>query len=248
MSLRAVRRAVTLVFVLFGCMVRYWIARARGPMMLVQRARWLQQTCIRVLRSLGIHSEVAGVPPGSGVVVANHLSYLDIVILSAAMPCFFVAKAEIGKWPFFGWAARCGGTLFIDRSSLASAEKVAAVIAERLELPVPVLFFPEGTSTDGSEVLRFHSRLFEPPVRAGATITTATLRYLLHDGSEERDLCWFGDDPFLPHLWKALGTKGFTAEVRFGEPQVYSNRRMAADLTHAEITAQRNNEPAMQLL
>ena len=248
MKLRAVRRAVTLVFVLFGCVVSYWKVRVRGPLTLVERAKWLQQTCIRLLRSLGIHSEVVGEPPHAGVVVANHLSYLDIVILSAAMPCFFVAKAEIDKWPFFGWAARCGGTLFIDRSSLASAEKVAAIIAERLELPVPVLFFPEGTSTDGSEVLRFHSRLFEPPVRAGATITTATLRYLLHDGSEERDLCWFGDDAFLPHLWKALGTKGFTAEVRFGEPQIYPHRRVAADLTHAEITAQRNCEPALQLL
>ncbi|MDR3740747.1 MAG: lysophospholipid acyltransferase family protein [Terracidiphilus sp.] len=248
MKLRAVWRAVTLAFVLFGCMLGYWKKRMHGPLSLVERAYWLQSTCRRVLRSLGIHSEVVGDPPQSGVVVANHLSYLDVVILSSAMPCFFVAKAEIDKWPFFGWAARIGGTLFIDRSSLASATKVAAVIAERLALPVPVLFFPEGTSTDGSEVLRFHSRLFEPPVQAGAPITTATLRYLLLDGSDERDLCWFGDDAFLPHLWKALGTKGFTAEVRFGEPQVYPHRRVAADLTHAEITAQRNNEPAMQLM
>lgn len=248
MKLRAVRRAVTLGYSLSMCMVTYWIARMRGPLTLVDRAHWLQSACRRILRSLGIHSEVVGDPPQSGVVVANHLSYLDIVILSAAMPCFFVAKAEIGKWPFFGWAARAGGTLFINRSSMASAEKVSAVIAERLALPIPVLFFPEGTSTDGSEVLRFHSRLFEPPVRAGALITTATLRYVLVDGSEERDLCWFGDDPFLPHLWKALGTKGFTAEVRFGKPQVYPHRRVAADLTHAEISALRNNEPVLQLL
>ena len=96
------------------------------------------------------------------LVVANHLSYLDIVILSAAMPCFFVAKAEIDKWPYFGKAARVGGTMFIDRSSLASAERVAAMIGERLKLPVPVLFFPEGTSTDGT-MLRFHSQA----IRAG---------------------------------------------------------------------------------
>ncbi len=102
----------------------------------------------------------------SGLVVANHLSYLDIVILSAAMPCFFVAKAEIDKWPYFGKAARVGGTMFIDRSSLASAERVATMIGERLKLPVPVLFFPEGTSTDGT-MLRFHSRLFEPAIAGG---------------------------------------------------------------------------------
>jgi len=131
-----------------------------------------------------------------------------------------VAKAEIDRWPYFGRAARIGGTLFIDRSSMASAEKVADTIAERLALPVPILFFPEGTSTDGSTVLRFHSRLFEPAVRAGAPVTTATVRYVLDGGAQERDLCWFGDDPFLPHLWKALGSSGFTAEVRFGEPQI----------------------------
>ena len=66
-----------------------------------------------------------GQPPTCGLVVSNHLSYLDIVIISAAMPCFFVAKMEIGGWPFFGKAARSGGTIFLDRSSLASAKSVA---------------------------------------------------------------------------------------------------------------------------
>ena len=103
-----------------------------------------------------------------------------------------------------------------------------------------MLFFPEGTSTDGSPLLRFHSRLFEPAIMAGAPVTAAAVRYVLEDGAEERDLCWFGDEAFLPHLWKALGTAGFSAEVRFGEPQVYPHRRAAADQTHAEITAMRN--------
>jgi len=246
MKLRAVRRAVALGLALGLCIVTYWMARLRGPLTLERRALWLQLASRMVLRSLGIHYQVEGTPPRSGVVVSNHLSYLDILILSAAMPCFFVAKAEIGRWPFFGKAARAGGTLFLNRSSMASAEKVAAMIAERLALPVPVLFFPEGTSTDGSAVLRFHTRLFEPAVQAGAPVTTATLRYVLTDGSDERDLCWFGDDPFLPHLWKALACGGFTAEVRFGEPQVYPHRRVAAQQTHAEITAQRNGDPILQ--
>lgn len=248
MRLRAARRAVALGFALLLCIVRYWMVRLRGPLSMEQRALWVQAAARIVLRSLGIRYQVEGTPPQSGVVVANHLSYLDILILSSAMPCFFVAKAEIDRWPFFGKAARTGGTMFINRSSLASAEKVSAMIAERLALPVPVLFFPEGTSTDGSAVLRFHSRLFEPAVQAGAPVTTATLRYVLRDGSDERDLCWFGDDPFLPHLWKALGCGGFTAEVRFGEPQVYPHRRVAADQTHAEITALRNGDPILQTI
>lgn len=246
MNLRAARRAVALGFTLILCILRFWIIRFRGPLTLERRALWMQSASRMVLRSLSIDYLVEGTPPRSGLVVANHLSYLDIAILSAAMPCSFVAKAEIDRWPYFGKAARAGGTMFINRSSLASAEKVSSMIAERLALPVPVLFFPEGTSTDGSEVLRFHSRLFEPAVQAGAPVTTATLRYVLTDGSDERDLCWFGDDAFLPHLWKALGCGGFTAEVRFGEPQVYPHRRVAADQTHAEITALRNGDPILQ--
>jgi 1-acyl-sn-glycerol-3-phosphate acyltransferase len=246
MSFRAARRAVALGIALAVCVLRYWFARLGGPLTLERRAHWLQSSCTLILASLGIHYRVEGDAPDRGLVVANHLSYLDILIMSASMPCFFVAKAEIKKWPYFGKAARTGGTLFIDRSSLASAEKVAALISKRLELPVPVLFFPEGTSTDGSSVLRFHSRLFEPAIRAGAPVTAAAVRYVLADGAEERDLCWFGDDTFLPHLWKALGTSGFSAVVQFGEPQVYPHRRTAADQTHAEITAMRNGDYALQ--
>jgi len=237
--IRAARRAVALGFTLMLCMIRLGMARLHGPLTLERRALWVQQSCRRLLDRLGIRWSVEGQPPTEGVVVANHLSYLDILILSAAMPCFFVAKAEISKWPFFGMATTAGGTLFINRASLASAEKVSAMIAERLSLRIPILFFPEGTSTDGSSLLRFHSRLFEPAIRAEAPITAASVRYVIEDGTPESELCWFGDDEFLPHLWKALGVAGFSAEVRFGEPQVYDHRRAAADLTHAEITAMR---------
>jgi 1-acyl-sn-glycerol-3-phosphate acyltransferase len=240
MSPRMIRRAVALAFVLVTSIIRFWLMRLSGPRTLERRARWVQQTCVRVLRSMDIRCHVEGRVPTHGLVVANHLSYLDIVILSAAMPCFFVAKAEIDKWPYFGKAARVGGTMFIDRSSLASAERVAAMIGERLELPVPVLFFPEGTSTDGT-MLRFHSRLFEPAIVAGAPITAASVRYVISDGTPERELCWYGDATFGPHLLRTLNTPGFHAELRFGEPHVYPHRRVAADETFAEIAAMRES-------
>jgi len=238
-QIRALRRAVALAVMLTLCMVRLGVMRLGGPLTLERRARWLQIACRMVLGALGIRCQVEGRPPQRGVVVGNHLSYLDILILSSAMPCFFVAKAEIGNWPYFGMAARCGGTLFIDRSSRSSANQVSAMISERLNLNVPTLFFPEGTSTDGSEVLRFHTRLFEPAIVAQAEITTATVRYALSDGTAERELCWFGDDAFLPHLWKALGAGGFQAQISFGEPKIYPDRRIAAEETHNEIEAKR---------
>lgn len=234
-----IRRAVALGFVLISSIFHFWLIRLRGPLTLELRARWVHETCIRVLRSIGIDCRVDGKVPACGLVVANHLSYLDILMLSATMPCLFVAKQEIGAWPYFGWAARVGGTMFLDRSSLASAQKVSDTIGERLKLPVPVLFFPEGTSTDGT-MLRFHSRLFEPAIVSGAPVTAASIRYVISDGTPERELCWFGDDSFAPHLLRTLNTPGFHAELRFGEPRVYSHRRIAADETFAEIARMRS--------
>lgn len=238
MTLRMIRRAVALVFVLAASVIRYWMLRLRGPIALERRARWLQDTCTRVLRSMDVRWDVKGAVPRGGLAVSNHLSYLDIAVLSAAMPCFFVSKSEISAWPFFGKAARVGGTLFIDRSSRASAEKIAAMIGERLKLNVPVLFFPEGTSTDGT-MLRFHSRLFEPAVLAGEPVTAACLRYATEDGTPERELCWYGDATLGPHLLRTLKRRGVRAELRFGCPRVYSDRKDAAEATFAEIAAMR---------
>jgi 1-acyl-sn-glycerol-3-phosphate acyltransferase len=241
MTLRRIRRAVALIIALALCILRYWQARLRGPITLERRALWLQGCARMVLKSLGIAYEVEGQPPSSGLVVSNHLSYLDAVIISAAMPCFFVAKMEIDSWPYFGKAARAGGTIFVDRSSQASAESVAAQISERLSLPipVPVLLFPEGTSTDGTELLRFHSRLIDPATAAGAPITAAGIRYAIEGNVEERELCWYGDESFVTHLWKVLGVAGFSGQLRFGQPHIYTDRRVAAEQTRAEITAWR---------
>ena len=241
MSLRRFRRAVALVLELVLSIVRFWLLRLSGPLTWERRVRWVQQTASNILDSLDIEYRVDGQPPTRGLVVSNHLSYIDILVLSAAMPCFFVAKVEIGGWPFFGKAARCGGTIFVDRSSLASAQSVAEQMTERLKLtiPIPVLLFPEGTSTDGSEVIRFHSRLIDPATSLGVPITTAAIRYTVADGTPERELCWYGDETFVNHLWKVLGVGGFEADLWFGEPRVYTDRRVAADETRAEITAMR---------
>ena len=241
MNLRRFRRAVALGFEIIRCIVSFWLLRLEGPRTLERRAMWVQRCARRILKSLDITYTVEGEPATSGLVVSNHLSYIDIMVLSAAMPCFFVAKIEIGGWPFFGKAARCGGTIFVDRSSQESAQSVAAQMTERLKLPIPipVLLFPEGTSTDGSEVIRFHSRLIDPATSLGVPITTAAVRYRIHDGTPERELCWYGDETFLNHLWKVLGVGGFEAEVSFGKPRVYTDRRVAADTTRDEIAARR---------
>jgi len=195
------------------------------------------------MAAMGVHCRVEGHPPAKGLVVSNHLSHVDILIYGAIMPCFFISKAEVALWPYFGWAARTGGALFLDRRRRSSANAVAQAIAGRLQLAVPTMLFPEGTSTDGAEVLRFHPRLFEPAIVAAAPVTAAAIRYVV-EGAEERDLCWYGDMPFLPHLWRVLASRGFSAVVHFAEPQVYLNRRSAAQSTHDQVAAMRAGLPA----
>src|SRR5205814_849154 len=85
------------------------------------------ESACRIVRALEIRTTVQGRPPTQGLVVANHLSYLDIAIISSVMPCFFVSKAEITRWPYFGRAARTGGTIFLDRKSRASTDEVAVM-------------------------------------------------------------------------------------------------------------------------
>ncbi len=239
MTLRRCRRAVALAWALTLCMVRLGFARLRGPFIPLRRALWLQSASRGVLSSLGIDYSVKGTPPAQGLVVSNHLSYLDILIYSAVMPCSFVSKVEVNKWPYFGLAARAGGTLFIDRSSRASAAKIAAEMAKRLLLPIPVLLFPEGTSTDGSQLLPFHTALFQPAVAGGFAVTAAAVRYVIHGAVPESELCWFGDAPFVSHLWKALGTPGFSAAITFGGPRIYPDRRTAASAAHSDIADMR---------
>lgn len=245
MMLRRLRRALALVFALWLSVLRYWITRLRDPMTLERRALWLQESCRQVLAALGMSCSTDGPLPVRGLIVANHLSYLDILVLSAILPCSFVAKAEVGHWPFFGRAARAGGTLFLERSSLTSANRVAVQLTERLKQSVPVLLFPEGTSTDGSQVKRFHSRLIEPAVRLGAPIGMAAIRYQVGTGASgkpsERDVCWYGDAGFLAHLWKVLAMPPIQAIARFGHPQIFADRRVAAAQTRAEIAAMRRD-------
>ena len=239
MRLRATLRAVMLGLALLYCFFLSLWMRLTGPDTLERRGLWLHRSALLVMKWLGVRLQVTGRPPQGGLLVANHLSYLDIMIFGAALPCHLVSKIQIGRWPFFGTLARACGTIFVDRQSRASAESVTVQIAERLKGPVAVLFFPEGTSTDGTQLLRFHSRFYTPAVDESIPVTAAAIRYVPEDGSPEREFCWFGDADFLPHLWKTLGGPNFSAELSFGEPHVYASRRSAADATWSEIAAMR---------
>lgn len=187
-------------------------------------------------------------PPQQGLLVSNHLSYLDIVVYAASAPCIFVSKVEVRSWPLIGLAASCAGTIFLDRSSKASAAATAEHMYAVLAEGVPVLLFPEGTSTDGSAVLKFHSTLFEPAIAHGVPVSTGAIRYL--DGADyvERDLCYYGDIHFAPHLLETMGRDGVTARLDYSsQSHVYTHRRAAADEARKEIVALRELQSSTSL-
>lgn len=246
MTWRAAWRGVLLGLALLVCLLRFgwlWLGCVlrRRPVASVERAQWMTFCGRLVLAALGIRYRIEGEPPvGVTVIAANHLSYLDIAIAAASLPCAFVARHDVGEWPVFGPLSRMGGTIYVDRESRWSAWKTADLIAQRLAEGVPVFFFPEGTSTDGREVLRFHSTLFAPAVERGLKVTPAAILYETHGAAAtERDLCWFGDDAFAPHLLQVLGVTGFTAVVRFGAPELHPDRKAGAYRSHDSVAALR---------
>jgi 1-acyl-sn-glycerol-3-phosphate acyltransferase len=193
-----------------------------------------------MLRRMGVRLECRGARPTQGLIGSNHLSYLDILVYAAITPCIFVSRSDVRRWPVFGWCARWSGTIFVDRESRAGTEDVAREMENALDAGVPVLLFPEGTSTDGASVLRFHPSLLEPAVRREQEMTAAAIGYRV-SGGEERDVCWYGDTSFVPHLLRTLGRVGVVAEIEFHPDRgVYGERKVAALDLHEKVEAMRS--------
>ncbi len=177
------------------------------------RALWLQQSSRRLLRVLGIVPVQMGRAPSGGLLVSNHLGYLDVLVLSSLAPAVFVAKAEVRNWPVFGWFARQAGTVFVQRERRSRAGREADEIAERLEAGALVVLFPEGTSSDGRVVLPFKSSLLEPAVARGHPLAAAAIHYELDDGRVDDEVCYWRDMTLVPHLLNLLGKRTVRASV-----------------------------------
>jgi len=180
--------------------------------------RWLRWMLRCALCIVGGRLRVEGRLPRSGLIVSNHLSYIDIAALGAACPCSFVSKAEVRKWPFIGWAAGLAGTVFVRRAHRSEVAGQVEDIKRAIARGVPIVLFPEGTSTDGSQVLPFRSALLQAALETGCDVTPAALCYRADPpGETVTDICWWGGVGFLPHLWRFLAVPSFEAEVVFGD-------------------------------
>jgi len=170
---------------------------------------WLQ--CFSLI--LGCKVQLAGELPKPGaLLVSNHVSWLDIIVLGRFLPGYFVAKSDILTWPVIGFLAKQAGTIFIRRGDKKHIQGTAEQMLWLLKQQRNIFVFPEGTTTVGAEVLPFHNSLFQPAVITKADVQPVAISYL---GAAKTQAPFIGDDEFLPHLINMLGFDTIEVRVQF---------------------------------
>jgi lyso-ornithine lipid O-acyltransferase len=237
--LRVISRSLWLGFELLAAAFHYFrcVAFCTDSRSLQGRARWLQAGSRRVLRVFDSEIQVAGPIPKSGLLVSNHLSYFDILVLSALTPCVFIAKSEVRKWPILGWFACLAGTLFADRRRRTQVGPLTSRIQTALDAGTLVVLFPEGTSSGGRDVLPFKSALLEPATNPAYPLTASHIGYELEDGNVAEEVCYWKDMDFASHLLNLLSKRRIRTHLRFsGLGERRNERKELARQLHAEVS------------
>jgi 1-acyl-sn-glycerol-3-phosphate acyltransferase len=175
----------------------------------------------KLVRILGLATRLEGALPdaagGGAMIAANHVSWLDVFLVSSAWPTRFIAKSEVRDWPLAGWIAERAGTLFVRRAQRRDTARINAMVHAALAQGDSVGLFPEGTTTMGDGLLKFHSSLFEPAIANGARVHPVAIRYEHDDGSLCRALA-YDDLSFMQSLALIVRQRHVLARVTFSEP------------------------------
>ena len=227
MTFRAAARLVWFAWEAAVITANYFFTAAVAPEENRRRARaeWLGRSSRRHLKIFGYSAAVSGSIPKQGLLFANHLSYLDVLAIAATTPAVFVSKAEVRRWPLFGWFAAIAGTVFVERERRTHVGEVNREVQAALAEGALVVIFPEGTSSNGETVLPFRTSLLEPAARGGHDISVGWLHYELPDGDSGNEVCYWGNHVFFPHLINLMGKKSVRATLRFGKFQRTTNDR-----------------------
>ncbi|THF61928.1 1-acyl-sn-glycerol-3-phosphate acyltransferase [Pseudothauera nasutitermitis] len=212
-----------------------FLGRARRQAL---RARWSRA----LLGILGIELRAEGVPVAPGcLLVANHISWIDIFVINALAPAAFVSKAEVRTWPVAGWLAARNDTVFLRRGSRGHARIVNAEIAALLDAGCNVAVFPEGTTTEGDHVLHFHGALLQPAIAAGKPVQALALSYHEAGGARSKAPAYVGDTSFGECMQAIVGQRRIVARLHATEPMRTdpdaTDRRELARQAHERIAA-----------
>lgn len=182
-----------------------------------QRSQHVADWSKRFLQLLGVAVRVQGQPLQKGplMVVINHVSWLDILVMLAAQPVCFVSKSEVRHWPIIGWLATNVGTLYIERASRRDALRVVHQIAENLRAGHLIGIFPEGTTSDGRSLLPFHGNLLQAAISSSSPVQPVALRFLEANGTLSMSPTYIGDDTLLSSVWRMLRADPVTAQLDF---------------------------------
>ncbi|HSK44168.1 MAG TPA: lysophospholipid acyltransferase family protein [Candidatus Binatia bacterium] len=233
---RVIVRGSGLLWGIVCCLTEYLMRCLGGRLQEQTRIDVLHRWSCRTLPRMGIRVEVTGGPPRAGLIASNHLSYLDILVYSAIAPCAFVAKREVRAWPAVGWIATLAGTIYVDRSRRSETHTIQPEIQSALVAGLRLFLFPEGTSSDGSRVLPFHSSLFQPAVDLQVPMSAASIEYAIPDGVAGAEACYFGAMKLFPHLLNLLGKHSVIARVNFSSNSfLFADRKQASLQMHEEV-------------
>jgi len=235
--------AAALLFVLLGLIYALllfpWIKRSRRDEAVMAWSRLL-------LLIVGVRLESRGLPPAPGdataeapsgaLLLINHTSWLDVFSIAAMVPARFVAKAEIGRWPVFGWLAIVVGTLFVERGRRHAVVRTNQAVSERLRSGQLIGIFPEGTTTDGSRLLPFHANLIQPAIDLGVSLRPVAVRFTQR-GEFSRAAMFVDDMHLMQSLWRVVTAPHLAVELHWLpaiDPRL-SNRHAVARAARAAI-------------
>ena len=213
-----------------------WVVTLRFPRMsqeqqYIRVQAWSQQ----LLACAGISLRVQGTPPVRGPVmlVANHISWLDIPVMHAARHCCFISKSDVQGWPLIGTLATAGGTLYIERTSRRDAMRMVRTMQEALQRNEVLAVFPEGTTGDGRAMLPFHANLLQAAVAADAPVVPVGLRFVdKASGATSFAPSYIGDETLLGSIWRTLSAPAIEAVVHYGTPELAGGRDRRAWTQH----------------
>ncbi len=224
-----------LVVLASGYLVVIW----KRPARIAWRAWMVHLWAAGTVRIAGARVSVSGQSPRPPfLLVANHTSYFDILLLASRVTAVYVSRADVSSWPIVGFLARIAGTLFIDRRNKKDVLRINELIATIHSAGGGVVFFPEGTTSMGIAVQRFKAPLLDLPAKQRIPVSYAALRYKTNQGDPAANeaICWWGDMAFVPHLAGLLGLSGFHALITFGDdPVSSSDRKQLAHLLESRV-------------